>query len=81
MPIIDSGYRAFARAFKPSERGNMWREMGEHRVTVFRREDGRYSWCVHDGERPRYSRQHYDTEAEALRALWDHVSEEVGDET
>jgi hypothetical protein len=55
-----------------SQRGNLWREWGDERITVFRRWDGRFAWVINDeDDRPRWSPwAGYSTETDAVRALW-----------
>jgi hypothetical protein len=53
-----------------SRKGNWWARLADGRcITVFRRHDGGYGWCIADGKgEPRFSRCTYDSEAEAMDA-------------
>jgi hypothetical protein len=57
--------------WKRSRKGNLWKRLDDGRTaTVFARPDGRgFSWCLHDGERPRYDPAAYELECDALDAL------------
>jgi hypothetical protein len=54
-----------------SRRGNWWCRLADGRcVTVFRRHDGLYGWCLADGKgEPRFSRCGFESEAEAVDAV------------
>ena len=73
MPVVSEQLEQFAAGFRRSKRGNLWRQHGEHTVTVFL-DRGQYGWCFSGNEeRSRYSPGRYATEAEALAALWQEV--------
>ena len=63
-------------AWKPSRRkpGNVWRHWDGITLTVFRRDDGYYGWCIADEFDKRYSRIGYEDQDAAMGAL----SEELG---
>jgi hypothetical protein len=60
----------FKAGFQRSNRGNLWRTWDNATLTVFKRDDGRFAWCIagSDGQ-PRYSEGTYGYEAEALESL------------
>lgn len=68
-----AAWREFEAAFRRAGSGNLWcyHEGGAGRLTVFRR-GGLYWWCA-DGDERRYSERGYETEREALSALWEAV--------
>ena len=58
------------RAFwRRSKKGNLWRLWDGLNLTVFRRRDGFYGWCIADDDGPRYANQVYKTEADAMIGL------------
>ena len=60
----------FKAAFKRSHRGNLWRRYEGRTLTVFKREgDGRYAWSIADENGPRFSRESFETEEDALGNL------------
>jgi hypothetical protein len=65
---------AFCEGFTRSRKGNLWRlwDDGEGRVvnlTVFWNRGG-FVWCIASADDPRYSADRYETEIEAIEALW-----------
>src|SRR5262249_49151081 len=74
MPRIDyppDSLAEFKRLFNRSRRGNLWRIHEGRTLTVFQRPDGTYAYCIaSSGQRARFSRDWYASEAEALEALW-----------
>jgi hypothetical protein len=72
----DRAYRGFARGFGRSRRGNLWRVWRGRNVTVHTGRRGGFSYCVSaDDEGPRFARRWFDTEDEAMHALWRAVRE------
>jgi curved DNA-binding protein CbpA len=67
-----AAYTRFRRGLRRSRKGNLWREWGNERTTVFRRQDGRFAWVVSDeDDEPRWSPwAGYSTEEAACRAAW-----------
>jgi hypothetical protein len=79
--IVIDGPEAAAKAreefeggFKRSQKGNLWRTWQGMTLTVFRRDDDSFAWCVvdADGER-RFSRGTYEDESDAIGGLADAV--------
>lgn len=63
--------RDFRDGFKRSKRGNLWRNFRGLTLTVFRRAgDNWFAWSIADEEGPRYSPHAWETEEEAIGALW-----------
>jgi hypothetical protein len=62
----------FEAGFKRSQKGNLWRLWEQLTLSVYRDPvSGGYGWSIRDGETgPRFSKQRWDTEAEALLDLW-----------
>jgi hypothetical protein len=62
----------FKHSFRRSSRGNLWRKEDDLTVSVFSRTEGGYKFCIAAGEewRPSYSKNIYETEDEALEALF-----------
>ncbi len=56
-------------AWRRSNKGNVWREWDGVTITIFRRQDGRWGWCIADEDGPRYSTGGYETQADARTAL------------
>jgi hypothetical protein len=67
-----AAYARFRRGLRRSRKGNLWREWRDERVTVFRRQDGRFAWVISDeDDQPRWSPwAGYPTEEAACQALW-----------
>jgi len=71
--LLMEDYRAFELLFVRSRRGNLWHRDGNVLVTVFRH-NGQWKWCIDDpeGDEPkRWSDRGYDSEDEAIFALWE----------
>jgi hypothetical protein len=64
----------FRDGFQVSRKGNLWRTWRGRTLTVFRRADGDWAWCIHDGKAARYSGAFAD-EAEAFDDLWEAVGQ------
>lgn len=66
----------FFEGFQQSRKGNYFRYYHDHLLTVFKRDSGRWAWCISDeGEEPPiFSRKSYATWQEALVALRIHIS-------
>jgi hypothetical protein len=65
----------FERSFRRSAKGNLWRKYEGKLLTIFSRNDGDYGWCISvDGDPPKFSPGGYETEDEAMRALWFEVT-------
>ncbi|MCI0643210.1 MAG: hypothetical protein L0Y72_06540 [Gemmataceae bacterium] len=60
----------FESGFKRSKRGNLWRYWQGKTLTIFKREDGCYGWCVSFQGDVRFGGG-YEDEPWALAALWD----------
>ena len=66
---------AFVAGFKRSVRGNLWRPWAGGRsgrlvLTVFLRRGGHYDYVISDGDRTAFSTRSYETEQEAVEAVW-----------
>lgn len=61
---------AFKARFRRSRPGNLCCNYGGVRMTVYGR-NGLYHWCFDSGDEPRFSRGGYESEGEALDALWE----------
>jgi hypothetical protein len=63
----------FKAGFRRSRKGNLCRLYGGKMLTIFpRRSDGYFAWCVAGAsdEPPSFSAGGYETEEDALSALW-----------
>lgn len=69
-------WNEFETGFRRSKRGNLWQQRDGASLTVFERADGWYGWCVAgpEGDK-RFSSSAYETEDEAMGALFDEVRE------
>lgn len=69
-------WRAFEEEsqWKRSKRGNLWRDWGSARVSIFERDDGFYGWCIADSGEPQFSRGGFKSESAAMNA----VGEQLG---
>jgi hypothetical protein len=74
MPVSISRREAFAKGFRRSRKGNLWREWQGLTVTVFRRAGG-FHWSIADEYGPRYSPAGYQDQDLALAALWVRLDE------
>jgi hypothetical protein len=61
--------RRFVATLRRSARGNLWREFGGLTVTVFKRGEGSYAWCIAGSDGKRYSQAPYEDEHEAAMSL------------
>lgn len=60
----------FDRGFRRSCKGNLWRTYDGLTLTVFRRTNGRFAWCMAETEDKRsYSPTSFDCEEDALYDL------------
>ena len=67
----------FEAGFSRSKRGNLWRHWRGLSLTVFRRPgDGWYSFAIAGKAGPRFSRYPFETESEALEALFHQLNED-----
>ena len=74
-----SAKQRFLRCFQRSRKGNLWQELPEfdgRNVTVFRRDDGFYSFVIADMDGPHFSSRKYQTERGAMLGLWEHLRPE-----
>jgi hypothetical protein len=72
VDALEAAWNEFESGFRRNRKGNLWREWEGWILTVFRRRNGRYGWCIASEERGTdYSPETYDTEDEALAALAD----------
>jgi len=61
-------------AWKRTPTGNLWTQLRDgRRLTLFRRQDGLFAWCIADGDGPRFSRRGWKTEGEAADAMWEEL--------
>ena len=60
-------------AWHTSAKGNRWRHWEGMTLTLFRREDDYFGWCIVDSERKRFSPCGYGEEEEAMYALMDEL--------
>ena len=58
-----------------SKKGNLWRHHDGQTLTVFKRLDNLFSWCISGSDGPDFSEGTYETEEDALLAL----AEELGE--
>lgn len=65
--------QVFIDGFRRSRKGNLWREYDGETLTVFPSVDGGYVYCRVGPDGKRYSTRDYETEEEALWALWEVV--------
>lgn len=61
---------------RSAKKGTLWRKWQGKTLAVFRSPRG-YSWSVADGSGPKYSKEAYDSETEALEALARHLETEL----
>ncbi|MCA9078250.1 MAG: hypothetical protein KDA93_24695 [Planctomycetaceae bacterium] len=61
----------FKAQFTRSRRGNIWRTWQDRCLTVFRRDDEYYSWCIASSsdDEPEFSPKKFVTQKEALDDL------------
>lgn len=60
----------FDRGFRRSSKCNLWREYQGLTLSVFRRTNGRYAWCIAEqGDERKYSPTSFDSEEDALYDL------------
>lgn len=72
MTINDPGaeYRAFVAGFSRSAKGNLCRDLDGTIVTVFRRRNGSYRWCIaYPQGPPQFATSTYATEEGAMEGL------------
>lgn len=67
---------AFFAGFKRSKKGNLSRQWEGRSLTVFRRKDGTFAWCIADDDGPTYSEGTFEDEREAIRDLRSVVCDE-----
>ncbi|KKN04011.1 hypothetical protein LCGC14_1101740 [marine sediment metagenome] len=63
----------FRESFARSRKGNLWRHWEGKTLTVFKRKDGYFGWCVSDSEGTRFSRGAFEEEVDAVDALADEL--------
>jgi hypothetical protein len=62
--------KQFAAGFRRSRRGNIWRKYDESTVTVFKRDDERFGWCISRSEDDvEFSPDDYASEEEAVDSV------------
>src|SRR5262245_39961852 len=66
---FEKARRDFAESFERSAKGNLWRTWDGMTVTVFKRKDDRWAWCITDDRTRRFSPGGYDDEHYAISAL------------
>jgi hypothetical protein len=49
--------------------GNLWRTWEGTNITIFKRSDGTFNWCVSGENGPSYSTTSYPTENQAIESL------------
>lgn len=59
----------FEMGFKRSKKGNLRRTYEGCTLTIFKRADGYFAWCISEDGEVNYSPVTYDTEDEALDGL------------
>jgi hypothetical protein len=59
----------FAEGFKRNRKGNLWRHWEGKMVTVFRRDDRFYGWCIASPAKRRFSSGRHDCEEDAMSGL------------
>ena len=60
----------FESGFQRSGRGNLWRYWEDRTVSVFKRRDDRYGWCIASGDyQKEWAPESYESEDDALGAL------------
>jgi hypothetical protein len=78
MPLLNTtcdrrtAFKSFA-AWKRSSKGNLWRVWDDYTLTIFKRADSRFGFCIvkqHDRE---YSVFSFDSEPEAMDTLCDRL--------
>jgi hypothetical protein len=69
-----AAWREFEAGFRRSQKGNLCRQFEGLTVTVFRRPDDTFGWCIADGDDVRFSPGGYEDEGSAMYAL----GEELG---
>ncbi len=64
----------FQCGFRRSKRGNLWREYSGLTLTIFKRKDGFYGWCIAAADSPQFSPHSFGSEKEALADLFAEVA-------
>lgn len=59
--------------WKRSKKGNRWRHWEGATLTIFKRRDECFGWCIADGEENQFSSSGFETEADAISDLGDAV--------
>ena len=77
IQCVEAARTAFKSAddWKRSKRsGNLWRHWNGLTLTVFKRDGASlYRWSIANNDTPRYSKNTYATEDEAMGSLWSEV--------
>lgn len=58
-------------AWKRSKKGNRWRHWDGVTLTIFKRDDECFGWCIADGEETQFSTDEFETEVDAISDLGD----------
>lgn len=58
-----------------SNKGNLWRHWDGLSLTIFKRRDGFFGWCLADDDGPRYSTRVFESETDAILNLASEVLE------
>ena len=53
-------------AWKRSKRGNLWRNWLGMTLTIFKRDDGYFGWCIVDSEEKQFSPGGFESEEDAM---------------
>lgn len=77
-PFIEAALAACAEFESPSAwgrstKGNLCRQWDGVTLTIFKRDDECFGWCIADGEETRYSSGKFDSEEEAMGSLGEAV--------
>jgi hypothetical protein len=59
----------FVTGFRRSHRGNLWQRWEGMSVTVFKRSDDLFAWCISTDSRTSYSNEQFETERGAIESL------------
>lgn len=57
------------RYWSRSQKGNLYRRLGQATVTVFEMFDGRFGYSIFDGEKVQFGQRHYVSQRAAMKAL------------
>jgi len=71
MPRIEpSDFETFAAGFQRSRKGNHWRKWESINLTVFKRPDGCWGYCIADEFGPRFGTSRYKSADAAMESLF-----------